>query len=177
MTERGEEQRLPMLLGSAVVVRSSDVGAFYNVEVHVYRFRRSKRFPLTRNILLKLIDTLELEYRHSKGKGITCRWKCVCNFLKFLFYLFVVIVLCPFVLAVSPLVMIYEMIGADEAWCGFEESDLYQREWFRIDRSSWCPLFSRQCLETDPVKAGPSPRWVSSPRVDPQGNTVYSVVE
>jgi hypothetical protein len=165
MTERLEEQRLPVWLGSAVVVRESTLSFegqshthICNVEVHVYRFRRPKRFPLTRNMLLKLIDTNELEYRVAIGGGKSCCWKFM---IILVFVVINIVCFLPFMLVVSPFLMIYEMIGAHVL--GLVESDLYEREWFRIDSYSWCLLLLRQCLETDPVEAGPSPVRVSAP--------------
>jgi hypothetical protein len=164
MERSGEEEwRLPVWLGSAVVQRTGEstitrVRTTVDVEVHVYRFRRPKRFPLTRNLLLKLIDMLELQYRYYKGKGNSCCSKFGA-ISKGILLTFNLIIFYPFMLVMSPFVMIYEMIGADEAF--LEESDLYEREWFRIDHSSWCLLLLRQCLETDPVEAGHSPGWVS----------------
>jgi hypothetical protein len=75
MTERSQEQGLPVWLGSAVVRRTVQgegprAGSTVNVEVHVYRFNRPKRFPLTRNLLLKLIDTrwnLTIDTPQAKG--------------------------------------------------------------------------------------------------------------
>jgi hypothetical protein len=111
-------------------------GSTINVEVHVSRFRFPKRFPLTRNLLLKIIDTLELGYRHYKGKGNSCCSKFGAISKSILLSVVAVFLCIPFVLVVSPLVMIYKMIGTADTL--LEESDLYEREWFRIDRSSWC---------------------------------------